>query len=337
MGTSRAVALLIAPLVLGAASVRLVAQMVPAGTGTDSRAVNLPLNSAQPLYTSSDDTAPIEPATSLTSTPPSVLLGPHNLSLNPAPSASAPIVASPAAFTLPPRPPHQRRVHDLPSLAPKDRVRPFRSVALGLTAGTLGAGAELAIPIAPKFNLRAGVGYFNWKGSFNSDGIVFVPAVKLTSTQATIDWFPSKKGFHLSIGALLLRTRAAGLAAVSGGTSFTLDSSSYLSSVDDPINGVARLTFGDRVAPLVLLGFGNLLPRTGKHVTFPFEVGAAAMRPPQLTVQLQGTACTSQGCFNTVTDPDIQKNLKAEVVKLQNDLQLIKAYPMVSLGVACRF
>jgi hypothetical protein len=35
-----------------------------------------------------------------------------------------------------------------------------------------------------------------------------------------------------------------------------------------------------------MMGFGNLIPRTGKHLSIPFEFGAAFMGTPRVNVQL---------------------------------------------------
>ena len=88
---------------------------------------------------------------------------------------------------------------------------------------------------------------------------------------------------------------------------------------------------------MVLLGFGNILPRSGRHLSMPFEFGGAYLQPPTLNLKLSGTACTNQGCFNAATDPQVQSNLTKEVTTLQSDIRFLQVYPIVSLGLACRF
>ena len=258
-------------------------------------------------------------------------------SANPSPAAPALADPSPGApVTLPPKP---ARVHDLPAITNGDRprVRPFQAAAFGLTASSLGTGAELAIPVASTLNLRAGASYLLWHYPFNIDGIDYNPGLKFTSARATVDWFPHHGAFHISAGALYFRNAIGGSADVVEGQTFSLGGTNYINSVDDPIHGTATITYGKQIAPMVLLGFGNILPRSGRHLSMPFEFGGAYMRPPALNLKLSGTACTTQGCFNAATDPQVQANVTKEVNTLQSDIRFLQVYPIVSLGLACRF
>ncbi len=275
------------------------------------------------------EAAPPDPSSSSSSVPPDTLLPPAPAS----DKVSAP--ASAAPVTLPVKP---AKVRDLPALSgDRPRVRPFRAAAFGLTASSLGAGSELAIPVARTLNLRAGASYILLHSPFNVDGIDYTPTLKFTSGRATVDWFPHHGAFHISAGALYFRNSIGGSANVVEGQSFTLGGTSYLNSVDDPVHGSASIVYGKQIAPMLLLGFGNILPRSGRHLSVPFEFGGAYMQPPTLNLKLSGTACTTQGCFNAATDPQIQTNLAKEINTLQSDIRVLEVYPIVSLGLACRF
>ncbi len=251
-------------------------------------------------------------------------------------SSSAPATSPGAPVTLPPKP---AKIHDLPAPGNGDRprIRPFHAVAFGLTASSLGAGAEFAIPVARTLNVRVGGNYILLHYPFNVDGIDYNPGLKFTSGRATIDWFPHRGAFHVSAGALYFRNSIAGTADVVEGQTFALGGTNYINSVDDPIHGTASIAYGKQIAPVVLLGFGNILPRSGRHLSMPFEFGGAYMQTPILNLKLSGTACTTQGCFNAATDPQVQANLTKEINTLQSDLRFLQVYPIVSLGLACRF
>lgn len=214
---------------------------------------------------------------------------------------------------------------------------PFSTVALGLTGGTLGAGVELATPLARHLNLRIGGSYVNVQYPFTIDGVNYNTAMKLTSGQGMIDWFPTHGGFHVSAGALYFRNAVSAAANVGPGHQFKLGGTTYLNSVDDPVQGAATLKFPRTIAPMVLFGFGNLIPRSGRHISVPFEFGGAYQTPPQVGLQLTGTACTTQGCFNTATDPTALANLRQEEAKLNHDIRQLQVYPIVSIGLALRF
>ena len=213
----------------------------------------------------------------------------------------------------------------------------FSTVALGITGSTLGPGIELAVPLARPFNLRVGGSYFNYQLPFAIDGLNYNTAFKLTSGQGVIDWYPSRGGFHISAGALYFKNSVNAGASVGPGQQFKLGGVTYINSVDDPVQGAASLKFQRNIAPLVLLGFGNLIPRSGRHISVPFEFGGAYFAPPQFGLELAGTACTTQGCFNTATDPGVRANLTAEVAKLNHDVRFLEVYPIVSIGLALRF
>lgn len=342
------------------ASLRSVAQMVAVPATADATQ-SLPGDGSAKLYSTADHSAAngqaeeALPAAAGLDPTATALPDPTTAGLpNPAtaaPSLLEPVIADPALpgsaaptsglpspgpVTLPPKP---AKVRDLPALGGGDqvRVRPFRAVAFGLTASSLGAGGELAIPVARTLNVRVGASYLKWQYPFELDGIDYDPGLKFTSGRATIDWFPHHGAFHVSVGALYFRNSIGGSANVTEGQSFSLGGTSYVNSVDDPIHGTATITYGKQIAPMVLLGFGNILPRSGRHFSVPFEFGGAYMEPPTLNLKLKGTACTMQGCFNAATDPEVQANVTQEVNTLQQDIRLLQVYPIVSLGLACRF
>ncbi len=334
-------ALLIMPLSL--ASLQARAQMVPAAS-TDTTQSFLGESSSR-LYTTNvpdpSEDMPKTLAADAATTPAassSIALDALPLTLPALPPAS-PAPASPtpgAPVTLPPKPAKVRDL-PLPGQADRPRVRPFQAVAFGLTASSLGAGSELAIPVAGTLNLRVGASYLLWHYPFTIDGIDYNPGLKFTSARGTIDWFPHHGAFHVSAGALYFRNTIGGSADVIEGQTFSLGGTNYINSVDDPIHGTANLAYGKQIAPMLLLGFGNILPRSGRHLSMPFEFGGAYMKPPTLNLKLTGTACTSQGCFNAATDPQVQANILKEVTTLQGDIRFLQVYPIVSLGLACRF
>ena len=214
---------------------------------------------------------------------------------------------------------------------------PFSTMALAVTGSTLGPGVELATPLSGTMNLRLGGSYVNLQVPFSLGGVNYSTALKLTSGQGVVDWYPRRRGFHVSVGALYFRNAASAGETVNPGQQFELGGATYINSVDDPVQGTASLKFPRTVAPMVLMGFGNLIPRSGRHISVPFEVGGAYVGRPQIGLQLTGTACTTQGCFNTATDASTQANVAKEIDTLNQDLRLLQIYPIVSLGVALRF
>lgn len=110
-----------------------------------------------------------------------------------------------------------------------------------------------------------------------------------------------------------------------------LKNSSFLNSVDDPVSGTASFEYSSKVAPMLLIGFGNLLPRCGRYLSVPFEVGAAYSGQAAIDVKLAGTACTAQGCSMRDGSAD---SLRQELIDLDSELKPFPFYPIISLGLA---
>lgn len=219
----------------------------------------------------------------------------------------------------------------------KSPYAPFSHVAFGLSATTLGGALQLATPLGNRLNLRVGGNFVRFQYPFTKDGVDYTPQINLQSGQGTIDWFPGNGEFHVSAGALYFRSGFAGTAGVQAGQTYKLGDTTYVNSVDDPVSGKASLSYDRKVAPIVLIGFGNLIPRTGRRLTFPIEFGIAYMGAPQMKLNLNGTSCTADGCFDNATDPSTLNNIKDEQKEINNDLRYTKFYPILSLGFGYRF
>lgn len=245
---------------------------------------------------------------------------PLNLAANDSPSPNAGTVYAPASTTRP--------------IA-------FSTVAVGAKIGVLGIGFEAATPLAQHFNLRAGGNFFSYSDTLTSDGIAYNANLRFRSSEASLDYFPWAKGFHISPGALLYNgNQVTGGANVPAGKTFTLNGTTYTSSATDPVNGSGSVTF-NKAAPKVSVGWGNLIPRSGRHWSVPVDIGFAYVGEPKVALNLNGTACyTYQGapyCANVATDPTIHANVVAQQQKIQKDAAVARFFPILSTGFAYRF
>jgi hypothetical protein len=223
--------------------------------------------------------------------------------------------------------------------APKrSGIKPFSKVSLGFRASTLGTGLELATPLWRSFNLRLGANIFAFGYGFDIDGVHYDSDLHFRSAQASVDWFPTHgSSFHVSPGILYGRNTMSAIATVPPGQAFSLGNQPLINSIDDPMGGTASAVFPRNFAPTLMAGFSNMIPRTGSHFSFPLEGGVAFTGRPIIDLHLSGTACTTDGCFYSVTDPTTQISLQKEIVKLNNDVRWFPAYPIISAGVAYRF
>jgi len=216
-----------------------------------------------------------------------------------------------------------------------EELRPFRSYAIGFKGSTLGAGFEIATPLAGRINLRYGFNLVEFTDPFSIDGINYHAGIHLKSSQTTVDWFFGP--FHVSPGILYLKNNMSAPTFVGSGQTFVLGTQTFLNSVDDPVTGSSSVTYPRTISPMLLLGYGNLLPRSGQHLSLPVEVGFAYTGAPQINLNLNGTACVANGCVTFSQSTDAQGSLKQEIQILNEDLKHYPIFPIVSVGLAYRF
>jgi hypothetical protein len=213
------------------------------------------------------------------------------------------------------------------------------AVGVGVKTSLLGVGVEAAVPITRRANARIAYNQFNYSDNLTSNGINYGSTLDLRSVEALYDWFPFGGRFHLSPGLLAYNgNQLKANASVAGGDTFTLNHTTYSSSPSDPVTGTGKLQLGNKVAPMFLVGWGNLAPRRG-HFSFSIETGAAFEGAPVTTLNLKGSACDFSGanCVPVATDPGVQSNVKGEQARLNHDVSPFKLFPVVSLGFGYKF
>ena len=205
---------------------------------------------------------------------------------------------------------------------------------------TLGGGAEVALRVTHRTNVRAGFNVITYSRGFNKDGIAYSGPLDFKTFEAHYDIFPWAKSFHISGGLLAYAVDPiTATARVPGGQSFSLGDVSYISDPANPVTGSGKIVFY-RAAPTVTFGFGNLVPRkTGKHFSIPVEFGVAFQGPPKATLGLAGSVCDSTGlnCRSVASDPTVQSQIISEENKLNDSMSFFKVYPIISVGIGYKF
>jgi hypothetical protein len=239
-----------------------------------------------------------------------------------------------------------------PVNSPLVTSRPFSHIAFGAGVSPLGIQLQAATNLSSHFNLRGTGNVFNHSTNFTSNGINATAKLNLASAGAAVDIYPFHVGFRLSPGVLFYnQNQLTAGAAVPGGTSFTLNGTTYYSANTNsgtgatPINGSGVLGLNTtKPAFTITTGWGNMIPRKG-HWSVPVELGVALIGAPTVNVNLGGWACYDQAqtqCANigSATNPiaiAVQSNLTAQVAKWTSDLNPLKTYPIISVGVAYSF
>jgi hypothetical protein len=213
-------------------------------------------------------------------------------------------------------------------------------IGVGVNASILlGVGIQGAVELTPQTNVRGGFNFFDYSTTVNKSGFTVDGQLHLRSAEALYDWYPFRAGFHLSPGALLYNgNKVTANLATSPGTTFTLNGATYTSGATNPTTGVGTVNLNTyKVAPMFLLGFGNLVPRK-RHFSVNFDIGAAFTGTPKFAMSLAGTACSaSGGCVNAAADPMVQANLLATQNKANNSISVLKALPVIRIGFGYAF
>jgi hypothetical protein len=271
-------------------------------------------------------------------------------------STSAALPDEPAAqygqTGVPPAPKGEKTEKTRTPEKPGD-IRPFSTVGIAVKMGIAGAGFDVAVPLARKFNLRGGASFFSFDHTFVSDGTNYDASIDLKTAMLAIDWFPFGGAFRLSpIVQLYNGNSMQANLSVPAGQEFSLGNQNSYSSVSNPVHGTANFLLGDqggsKVAPGLTLGFGNMIPRgKGQHWSVPFEVGFLYIQTPQILLNFQGESCNTQAdatttipgptCVNIATDPTSQSNVKQEQVDINNNLSGLRFYPVLSVGLSYKF
>ena len=221
----------------------------------------------------------------------------------------------------------------IPGKASESRI----AIGLGVKVSTLGIGGEAAVPLGHRSNVRVGFNLFNYSHTFDKDGVTYKGTLNLRSVQATYDFFPLGP-FHISPGVLLYNgNKLTADASVPGGQTLTFNNTNYLSDMADPVAGTGKLSVY-KSAPMLLIGFGNLVPRN-HHFSTSLEIGAVYQGPPRVTLNLTGSVCDSSGtnCRTISSDPTVQSNIVAEQNKLNKSASPFRFYPVLSFGVGYKF
>jgi hypothetical protein len=205
----------------------------------------------------------------------------------------------------------------------------------------LGIGGDIAVRVIHSANVRFGFSGLGISHDFSQDGVSYGARFRPEAAQLTFDWF-FFHGVHLSPGLLIYNgTKVTGTATAPASTTFTLNSVTYESSSANPLTGALAVTLR-KTAPMVLFGFGNLVPRGSRRWSITFDLGAAFSGAPRTALSFTGFACkppstSGPTCLNVATDPTVQANVVGEQASVNDKLKFFKIYPVVQLGFGYSF
>lgn len=185
--------------------------------------------------------------------------------------------------------------------------------------GSLGLGADVAMLVHPNLGLRAGGNFFPFDINFTASDVDY--SLDLPSPQFTLlaDLYPTGS-FRLSAGILIssnnfeLTGQLDGPVNI-GGTTYT----------PAEIGNLTGTIERREMSPYVGIGFGNpVVSRVG----FFMDLGVAFHGKPK-------ASATADGPISAL--PGFQADLDREIQDIQDGVESITVYPVLSVGISIGF
>lgn len=195
---------------------------------------------------------------------------------------------------------------------------PLHAQGVGVAAhvGTLGLGADVAVALRDDLGLRAGANLFPFDLNYDESGIDYDLSLPSPQFLLLADFYPVG-GLRLSGGLMIsttdfdLRAELDGPVEI-GGTLYTPEEVGSLTGI---------LSTRD-VAPYLGIGYGN--PATSR-MGFFLDLGVAFHGTPEVSAEADGPVALL---------PGFQQDLDAEVAEIQDDVDDVVVYPVLSVGIS---
>ncbi len=221
---------------------------------------------------------------------------------------------------------------------------PFSRLALSGGVGANGINMQVAVEANRYINIRGIGNYFTYSLTKTVNGTNDTGTLNFATGGVSVDLYPfPNHGWRLSPGVLFYNQNAVTATLnVAGGDSFTMNSTKFWSSTTSPVSGSGGI-FLNKTNPAFTMttGWGNLISRRGGHFSVPFEIGAAFVGSPTVKLNfLNGIVCADQAqteCSSVTSYPAFTSDVNAQIAIYNNDLNVLKVYPIMSIGIGYNF
>jgi hypothetical protein len=201
---------------------------------------------------------------------------------------------------------------------------------VGITAdlGSTGAGFHLVVPMETYLNGRFGVNGFRHDFDKTSNGVDYAIKGKLQTIDMLFDWYPREASpFHLTAGLVYNGNNFDATAKASQLGKLTLNGTTYTAADVGILSG--RIDYR-KAAPYLGIGWGNALAPKSRW-SFNTDLGAFFQGNPN--VNLASVGCTTS---KAVCDA-LVKDVAAERLRLKDDVDSLKVYPVLRASLNYRF
>ena len=199
------------------------------------------------------------------------------------------------------------------------------AAGVGVRAGTLGVGGDVAVEVMPTLSARVGYSWLSFNTSIDSDDVEYDAKPRLSNGNLFLDWSPL--GPFRITGGVVFNNNRIDVTAVPTGGNFTINGVVYPASSIGRMAGTVES--GQAVAPYLGIGYGNV---SGAGVNVYFDLGVMFQGSPKASLTATcGAAMSPAQCAQ------LQSNVAAEAIDLQNSVNNFKYYPVANIGVTIGF
>jgi hypothetical protein len=201
-------------------------------------------------------------------------------------------------------------------------------LAIGASAGTLGAGVSIATALVPRtLTLEADLNApLSHSSNYDSDGLHFHGTVHVQALGAMANLFPTPTRFHLSAGLFYNDNRIEATAQAIDG-SYTINGQTYTNAQLNSLSGRVRF---QRASPYLGLGWGDATRTAGLH--FIANAGVLYQGDARVDVYARTSYPPGSPQYNA-----LYENIDAQRATIKDDLSRIRWYPVAVLGLLYRF
>ena len=192
----------------------------------------------------------------------------------------------------------------------------------GLKAGTLGFGLEASWRPIPWFDIRAGANQYDYNDSGAQAGINYDATLALETYYATVNFRFPLSPFRMTVGAFSNGNEVQ-MVGLPMGAYLIGDNPIPYTSAD--VGTLRSTTSFDSVSPYVGAGFDfNVVGRLGLALDF----GVLWQGDPIVDITADGLLAS---------DPAFIAALESERLQLEDEVEDLKAYPVITLGFNFNF
>ncbi|HEY5798608.1 MAG TPA: hypothetical protein VIT92_00230 [Burkholderiaceae bacterium] len=190
--------------------------------------------------------------------------------------------------------------------------------------GTTGLGLQVSAPFSEKWAVRLGANGMARSYDTTSNQVRYDLDLKIRSVDLLLDFHPMMNPFRVSAGVTYNGNTLTGVARPAG-ASYVFNGRSYPTASIGRVDADVEFRAG---APYLGIGWGTSARMSGSW-SFVSDLGVQFTGQP--TARVVSRDCTGPLC------PTLAADLAVERAKLQDELDKLKAYPVVRVGVSYTF